>query len=429
MKRLFFLFLISFSLVSFARDSVGEQRTAVVFFDLLEDGKEPSIDLYKKAIFDEAKSVSHYVKEVSHQKAWLTGKTYPWLRLKGLGKTCYLSSSDVLETIIQNNLLDLTQVDRLLVFNHMNHTGECAKNNSFGFSTHGKETYRTSIGEVKLSLAQFHATNRFVLPKLPVQPLSNITSSVIAHELGHSFGSTGHSNILDCGKDIMSFDRSQCTQSAIADMFTLLGGEGFFRPSLHFSACHKEELGWIGVKDESLVVINKENKSRIVKLRPFSTVGKNVSVRINLESPFPVPCVNPTNCTVAIQSLFLEYRTARGFDENISKLPFESARYFNQLVLAPDYYAASKEIKTNGIQIRGGFYKNDKCMTSYNLDVTPESLHYRNPQNNEVLSYSLYDNLDSFLLPGMTFAESVNGLSISMKEIDKDGNAVVEIRY
>ena len=429
MKYLILSIALVMSFSALAQDSVGEQRTAAVFFDLLEDGKEPSIELFQKAIFNEVKSVDNYVKEVSHQKAWLSGKTYPWLRLKALGKTCYLTTNEVLESIIQNKLLDLSKVDRLLVFNHMDHTGECAKKNSFGFSTHGKETYSTSIGEVKLSLAQFNASNRFVLPKLPVQPLTNITSSVIAHELGHSFGATGHSNILDCGKDVMSFDRSQCTQSAIADMFTLMGGEGFFRPSLHFSACHKEELGWIGSNDESLIVLNKEGSSRRIKIRPFSTVGKNVSVRINLENPFPVPCVNPTNCTVAIQSLFLEYRTARGFDENISKLPFDSSRYFNQIVMAPEFYAASKEIKTNGIQLRGGFYKNDKCMTSYNLDVTPESLHYRNPQNNEILSYSLYDNLDSFLTPGMTFSEPVNGLSISMKEIDKDGNAVVEIQY
>lgn len=431
MKIVFLLTLFAISLSSFGTDSVGEQRTAVVFFDLLEDGKEPSIELFRKAIFEEPKSVNNYVKEVSHSKTWLTGTTYPWLKLKSTGKTCYFSHEEALEIIIQNNLFDVNQMDRVLVFYHFNFDKECSKNNSFGFSTHGKESFNSSLGQVKLSLAQFHAKNRFVMPQLPEQPLSGISSSVIAHELGHSFGSTGHSNILDCGKLSVDFERTHCTQSAIADMFSLLGGEGFFRPALHFSACHKEDLGWIGEEDESLIVLNKQNSPQvqIIKLRPFTSVGKNLSVKINLRTPFPVPCVNPENCMVSIQSLFLEYRTPHGFDENISKLPFDSARLFDQLVFDSGYYGVSTEIKTDGIQIRGGFYKNGHCMTSYNLDVTPGSLHYRNRLTNEILPYSLYDNLDSFLTTGMTFDESVNGLKISMKEIDEEGNALVEIRY
>lgn len=431
MKIIFILILLAISLSSFGKDAVGEQRTAVVFFDLLEDGKEPSIDLFQKAILEGPKSVNNFVKEVSHSKAWLTGKFYPWLKLKSTGKTCYFSHEEVLETIIQYNLFDISHVDRVLVFYHFDFDKECSKNNSFGFSTHGKEIFSTSLGQVRLSLAQFHAKNRFVMPQLQAQPLSGISSSVIAHELGHSFGSTGHSNILDCGKLTVDFERAQCTQSAIADMFSLLGGEGFFRPALHFSACHKEDLGWIGEEDQSLVVLNKQNSTqmRTLKLRPFTSLGKNVSLKINLQSPFPVPCVNQENCTVSIQSLFLEYRTPHGFDENISKLPLESARLYEQLVLSPEYYSASKEIKTNGIQLRGGFYKDGHCMTSYNLDMTPGSIHYRNKLTNEILPYSLYDNLDSFLTSGMTFDEPVNGLKISMKEIDQEGNAVVEIQY
>lgn len=438
MKQLFILVFFSLTLSSFAGtrvidsiESVGEQKTAIIFIDLLEDGKEPSIELYEEAILGEGKSVNNFVKEVSHGKTWLKGQTYPWLRLKNTGKTCYLSGEEILNAVIKENLFDVHEVDRLLVFNHLAYEGECLKKNSFGFSTLGKENFNTSKGQVRLSLAQFWAGHRFVLPKLPHQPLSGISSSVIAHEIGHSFGLRGHSNLLECGKDPLSFNRPDCTQSAIADMFSLMAGEGFYRPSLHYSACHKADLGWINEKDDSLVILNKGKVERkvVVKLHPYTSVSGNISVKINLDSPIPVPCVNPNNCNVSIQSLFLEYRTANGFDENIAKLKNESGRYFDQIVLDPEFYGSSKEINTNGIQIRGGFYKDDYCVTSYNLDLTPDSIHARNRLTGEVNSYSLYDNLDSFLTAGKTFEEPVNGLKVSVLEIDEEGNAVVEIKY
>ena len=437
MKKLMMLALLVLSFNALADktmdqiESVGEQRTVAVFIDLLEDGKEPSIDLFHEAIFTAEKSVNNFIKETSHNKTWLKGKMIPWLKLKSSGKTCYLSHDEVIETAIKEKLFNVHEVDRVLVFNHLDWSGECQKKNSFGFSTLGKMDFDTSEGPVRVSVAQFLATNRFVLPKLPIQPLSGITSSVIAHEFGHSLGLRGHANTLDCKEDAVNFDRAKCTQSAIADMFSLMGGEGFFRPSLHFAACHKADLGWINEKDKSLVDIKKgaTPKKTIVKLRPYTTVGENVSVRINLESPIPVPCVNPANCNVNIASLYLEYRTARGFDENLSKLASDPVKFYDTLLFDSKYYGDSKVIEAEGVQVRGGFYKDNYCITSYNIDVTPESLLALNRVTNEAVTYSLYDNLDSFLHPGKTFSEPVNGLEISVKEIDKDGMAVVEILY
>lgn len=428
--RFLLLFLITAHLGAQVHEAVGPQRTAVIFIDHLEDAEEPSVDLFHEAIFGENESVNNFIKEVSHQKTWLTGKSYPWLRLRSLGRNCYLSGEEILSEVIKQKLFDPREVDRLLVINHLSFADDCVKKNSFGFSTLGKENFSTSIGTVRLSLAQFWAKHRFVLPVLPVQPLAGISSPVIAHELGHSLGLRGHANILDCGDKTISFERKECTQSAVADMFSLMGGEGFYRPALHFAACHKADLGWLSEKDGGIIVLKKTGKSQkqILKMRPFSSKEGN-TIRIDLETPIPVPCVNPVNCQVSIQSLFLEYRTASGFDSNLKNLENHAEKFFGGIIFDPQHYSSSNAIDTKGIQIRGGFYKDNYCVTSYGLDVKPQSLHARNRLTNEIVSYSLYDSLDSFLLPGEQFEEPVNGLNLRVIQIDNEGNALVEIRY
>lgn len=388
--------------IGYARDSLGEQRTAVILFDMLEDGKEQNPDAFNEALFSAPKSVNQFIQEASYGKAKLSGHVFGWYRDTKFINRCTLTQAEIFDKISQDT--DLKAWDRLLVFYHQSQK-DCNQP-GLGHSSFGKINLKTPQGIIHASLAEFNANYWLVRPKLPHQKLSNITGSVIAHELGHSLGMRGHANLYECGDQTLSRDVKDCQQEAIADMFNIMAGESFYRASLHYSACHKEDVGWLAAPEITTLTIAQIKKSPNpikLKLFPFEKLTRQGPIAIKIELKTPIPVTNG----VAISKLYLEYRTAFGFNSWLDHLATDAPAHYREINLLPNQYPGEKTINTQGIQIRGGFFKQGHCVTTYLFDPKPGTIQYADQH------YSLYDHLDAFLTDGETFIEPYNKISIT----------------
>ncbi len=184
----------------------------------------------------------------------------------------------------------------------------------------------------------------------------------------------------------MSTDQSLCRQWAQQDLYDIMG---FRTYASHHNACYKERLSWFDPSN-----IRTVSGDGTFILYPYEEVSSRLkAIKIPLQ-------------TVNISAYYLEYRTGTGFDQGISNLE-------------EGLGAFTDPTNVDGIIIHGGFFgDNGNCSTTYLLDVTPES---RPDWPSEVESVGLGDTSDSFLLPGMTFVDPNNGLSIHTNRIVGDG--------
>ncbi len=426
LKNVFFL-LITASFVSseaFSQSAdenkvLGPQRIAVVLLDLVGDGKEQAAEDFKKAIFDSDFSVDRFIRESSYGKASLSGEVFGWIPVSGRKLPCEPTAKQ--SFAYAGSSIPYENFDRVIFLHHVD-TEKCS-NAGLGESDFGKHWVKTPRGKLLLSVASLQADNRFVKPVFPFQKLSGITSGVIAHELGHSFGLHGHGNILDCGTKTIASQASEsndhCEQSAIADRMSGMGGEGFFRPALHWGACHKEDLGWLDqgemITVPSSVITREALKIKIYPYASGSAKAGPVAIKIPLEQPIWV------TANVPISALYIEYRTATGFDRRLKEFGENPSLFFQKLQSASATPTDAFKIASEGLQVRGGFFNHGNCTTTYSLDAHPNSLKHRDAE------YSLYDALDGNLVSGESMDEPNNGFQMVAGAVQSDGSIEVSL--
>jgi M6 family metalloprotease-like protein len=417
MRFLVGIVLLNFVLCGQLRASVqvealGEQKLAVILIDFVQEGELPDQQLIYDAIFQSQYSINAFYKENSYGRVDFSGLVFGWYQWPDLKGKCSVRAEKVFERVASD--LNLKNYDRYLFYSYRNFT-ECS-NVGFGISTHGKIKWQTSVGEIFASVTTVEANYRLSKIVLPRHRLSAITSPVIAHELGHSLGIRGHGNIYDCGSEAVAM--TGCEQHGISDRLTLMAGEGFSRPALHFGACHKETMGWI--RPEEIIEINvsdlEPDGTHQVSFGPIEYLSElPVTVKINLEKNIPVA----RGGKVSISKLYLEYRVPFGFDSDLEKLATNPRELFPSLSSSQGSHLS---INTKGIQIRGGFFLDDQCVTTYHIDTRPQSLQWEDQE------YSLYDHLDGYLGEGETFLEPWNNLEITTLQVIENKQVVVRIK-
>jgi len=396
--------------------ALGEQRTAVILVDAVGDGSAQAAAEIREAIFDGERSVASFIAESSYGRAWLGGAVYGWYPLDTSDDLCLMSDADLIA--LAAGEVPFAEIDRFVILFH----APDAMCDGLGVSSHGKLAVDTPAGVVQASVARAEISYRLARPTLPHVQLADIAATVIAHELGHSLGITGHANILDCGAASLSTSADDCVQEALADMFTIMGGEGFCRSALHHSACHKKDLGWLADHEIETTAVSalEPGSSASFRLYPFEQTSEQgpLALRILLSSPIDIPTVLPTQ-RVTITELFVENRAPVGFDAWLDNLATRPTQIYPLLSRSDGLGAPAIDIA--GLQIRGGFFKDGHCVTSYLIDPHPDTLDYDGE------TYSLYDSLDSFLNLGETLYEPNNGLSLTMTEIYEDGSVGIEL--
>jgi hypothetical protein len=407
-------FVLNFGHSAFGFDAVGEQRTAVVLIDLVNDGTEQPAEEIRQAVLDSAYSIANYVREASYGKTWLNGKMFGWHHVTKPADACDMVKNDDLMFELVAREAKLLEFDRFIVL----YNRDREKCKGLGESTHGKVEFRTPQGKIRASVSRVDAAYRITKLKLPFQKLNGITSGALMHELGHGFGNMSHSNLLECGSRVAPEKGKNCSQVAIADVFSLMGGDGFHRPTLHFDACHKEDIGWLS-QDQIYTVTSLPAS---VKLSPYEIAQPGAILAIKVPLKHPLQVENGPE----LKALYLEYRTPVGFDSRLKMLTEDLSTKYKHILKNSKYYEEGKEIDIDGVQLRGGFFSNGHCNTSYLFDTKPDSIG--SELNGRFDSFSLFDSLDSFLVPGESFDEPTNGLHIQVERNVSDGTMQVTLQ-
>lgn len=417
MKNIAILFVSSLVFMSTAfalPETIGKQRVAAILIDFFEDGKAQDKEVIRQSLFDSEFSVANFYQENSYGRTTLTGNVYGWYKAKSIAQ-CFLTNDQLFDLI--KNDLNLKEVDRFLVIYHQDPA--LCSGQGLGFSTHGKEIMESPVGDIFASVASMVGNFRLGKPQLPYQRAAYITSTVMAHELGHSFGIFGHANIFDCGENVLTKDSVGCKQEGISDMFAIMSGEGFFKSAIHFNSCHKEDLGWFS-ESELKVVDFKKNDGAVVEfdLQPYELVTKDglLAAKIILDRPIRV------TDGVYMKNLFIEYKTPTGFDRGLSELTAKLTDRYQDIVKNSQVYPGEGPIDIEGVQVRGGFYNDDgHCVTTYLLDFKPNSMRYKDEE------YALYDSLDSFLNIGHSWIEPNNAFKISVLKKNENGSLRIHL--
>lgn len=374
---------------TFSRYTIGEQRVGVFLIDYINDGQEQAKEQIADAIFRSTWSINNFVKESSYNKAWLTGDVFGWVHLAEEERYCWPDDGTLLENF-QNAGVNFSKYSRYVLLIRGKKTG-CA----FGVSSFGKIALRTPDGLVNASLSRIRAVT-FHSPS----DVSRTTNAVLAHELLHAFGIPGHANAYDCGNRTLTANASACVQVPEGDPFDIMGRRYW---SSQPNACFKEELGWIA--PEEIKTIQKSGTYTLFPLESSSSKTKALKIRLKN----PIPLATATGNAINMTAYYVEYRVGQGVDNRL-------------LGLAQGRFLAPQPINTTGVLIRGAFFNERKCTTTYLLDMHPESF----PDENGAASN---DGIDSFLYVGESFRDPHNKITITPIDISPEGEVKLKIKF
>jgi len=260
--------------------NLGEQRTLVVLVNSQENPIEPlTIEEAWSRTFDELidrdedgfpDSINAYVKEVSYEKAFLTGDVIGWHTLP-INENALCSISQVRDKVIE-------ATDSEIYFPNYKRLILVFPQTSCGFSGMayiGMQEVDTADGQAIFSTSFLNGVN-------------TIDNGIGAHELGHNFG-VHHANDWECGEFTIG---DNCESIQYGDLFDTMGSYG---RRGHFNAIHKETIGWL---DPSNII--ETNHSGAYIIEPIETPSTGLKA-------LKIPTQNG-------QDYYVEYRRPIGYD-------------------------------------------------------------------------------------------------------------------
>jgi len=218
--------------------NLGEQKTAVILVNSFENPDETITpeEAWDK-VFNESNydAIAPWIREVSYEKAWLTGDVFGWYTLQlPLEELC---DPDILrEATI--NIADpdiyFPEYKRILIVipSAGSGCGWFGLAHSLGMPIF---PYESDDGDFFATASTIHGT-------------FHIGGGTGTHELGHNFG-LDHANLWVCSEGVID---GFCFSQTYGDIFDIMGesdGQG------HFSAVRKHIAGWLN--DSNIISLPK----------------------------------------------------------------------------------------------------------------------------------------------------------------------------
>ncbi len=270
--------------------NLGEQETVVILLSFEDDGT-PNEDYVHDSniiVFDYLDS---YIREISYEKAWLSGNIAGPYTVSNEGCVPAGSGSNhklILEMAIEaaDDDIDFRDYKRIIIFNKDPNQCPHSPQGSIGIVDESSSYYNWMVSDD----GRIYASVLWYSPGLDINIDNN---QVLVHEFGHNLGLTHVDNYI-CTDDSgnMSTISDSC-QSSGKSMSDPMGAGG---RDAHYNAYNKELIGWLS--DENIVTTR--NGSYFIE--PLETSSDGIKI-----IKIPIPYLP--------YQYFMEFRIPVGFDE------------------------------------------------------------------------------------------------------------------
>ncbi len=253
-------------------NTLGEQKTAVLLVNFLDDGRQPyTLAQANEVVFAQT---SGFLKENSFQKTWLAGQTYGWYTLP-IVRTC--NGFDIAfhaREAAANAGIDLAGYTRFIYV--------APANPACGWN--GQALLGGSISYLWVN--------------------GSLNLHVVGHELGHNFG-LYHSHSSECGAAVFG---TSCTSWDYGDPVDIMG----INAPTHYNAFQKERLGWLNAAAQPPIATVQASGSYTIDAYAAAAGGNPKALKI-LKST--------DQSTGARTWYYVEYRQPVGYDAVLSGFP------------------------------------------------------------------------------------------------------------
>ena len=196
-------------------ETTGDQKVVVLMVNFQNNTSQPfDAATASTRVFT---STNNYYKEVSFNKASLSGDVVGWYTMP-INQTCDYNTLLTNAIATSDPYVYFPNYSRIIITFPV--SGGCGW---AGMGTVGKWGISTADGNILASVSWDLA--------------SYFQPSVIGHELGHNFGA-GHANFLECGLESIG---EACTEVEYGDYYDIMGTAGYMG---HFNGKFKETFAW-----------------------------------------------------------------------------------------------------------------------------------------------------------------------------------------
>ncbi len=234
--------------------NLGEQKTLVVpIYTTTQPSTTPQ-DI-NNSIFNlsNSNSMNSWIKEVSYNRAWLTGEVKDWIQVSG-----FVCSPDAMrESLIpylQNNNINLEPYTRLIIILP---EGSSCSNELAGIANIGIPEFDFGDTKIWLSTSLIKGPN-------------NLDNGVLIHEFGHNLG-LYHANFWFCNNTPPPSDI--CYSVPRGDPIETMG---YYSEKAHFNTLHKEKIGWL--KENQIINYNPKQGNYTIEPLEYANGTKMIKI-------------------------------------------------------------------------------------------------------------------------------------------------------